>query len=222
MASALKIQGNHEAALVMCGDGGTSKGDFLESINCAGAWNIPLVFVVNNNQWAISVPRSLQCAADFLSEKAQGSGIPGITVDGNDVVAVYDATKTALERARKGKGATLIEAVSYRLSDHTTADDATRYRKEDDVQTAWQYEPIARLKTYLLNQGGAWSDEQEQQWLEYCKEQVELAVERYLNLPSQAPETGFDYLYESLPQELHAQRDELINKAMRMQGGKHG
>ncbi|EPM6965128.1 pyruvate dehydrogenase (acetyl-transferring) E1 component subunit alpha [Vibrio alginolyticus] len=221
VASALKIQGNHEAALVMCGDGGTSKGDFLESINCAGTWNIPLVFVVNNNQWAISVPRSLQCAADFLSEKAQGAGIPGITVDGNDVVAVYDATKTALERARKGKGATLIEAVSYRLSDHTTADDATRYRKEDDVQTAWQYEPIARLKTYLLNQG-AWSDEQEQQWLDYCKEQVELAVERYLSLPPQAPETGFDYLYESLPQELHAQRDELINKAMRMQGGRHG
>ncbi|WP_029853953.1 thiamine pyrophosphate-dependent enzyme, partial [Vibrio parahaemolyticus] len=116
VASALKIQGNHEAALVMCGDGGTSKGDFLESINCAGTWNIPLVFVVNNNQWAISVPRSLQCAAEFLSEKAKGAGIPGITVDGNDVVAMYDATMNALERARKGKGATLIEAVSYRLS----------------------------------------------------------------------------------------------------------
>lgn len=221
VASALKIQGNHEAALVMCGDGGTSKGDFLESINCAGTWNIPLVFVVNNNQWAISVPRSLQCAAEFLSEKAKGAGIPGITVDGNDVVAMYDATMTALERARKGKGATLIEAVSYRLSDHTTADDATRYRNADDVQTAWQFEPVSRLKTFLINQG-AWSDEQEQQWQSDCKEQVELAVERYLNLPQQAPETGFDYLYESLPQELHAQRDELINKAMRMQGGKHG
>ncbi|MFL0912051.1 pyruvate dehydrogenase (acetyl-transferring) E1 component subunit alpha [Vibrio parahaemolyticus] len=221
VASALKIQGNHEAALVMCGDGGTSKGDFLESINCAGTWNIPLVFVVNNNQWAISVPRSLQCAAEFLSEKAKGAGIPGITVDGNDVVAMYDATMNALERARKGKGATLIEAVSYRLSDHTTADDATRYRNADDVQTAWQFEPVSRLKTFLINQG-AWSDEQEQQWQSDCKEQVELAVERYLNLPQQAPETGFDYLYESLPQELHAQRDELINKAMRMQGGKHG
>ncbi|WP_423841091.1 pyruvate dehydrogenase (acetyl-transferring) E1 component subunit alpha [Vibrio mytili] len=221
VASALKIQGNHEAALVMCGDGGTSKGDFLESINCAGAWSIPLVFVVNNNQWAISVPRRLQCAADFLSEKAQGAGIPGVTVDGNDVVAVYDATITALERARKGKGATLIEAVSYRLSDHTTADDATRYRSEDDVQTAWQFEPIARLKTFLINQG-AWSEQQELQWLEHCKEDVELAVERYVGLSVQAPESGFDYLYESLPQELRTQRDELINKAMRMQGGKNG
>ncbi|EKO3813107.1 pyruvate dehydrogenase (acetyl-transferring) E1 component subunit alpha [Vibrio harveyi] len=221
VAAALKIQGNHDAALVMCGDGGTSKGDFLESINCAGAWNIPLVFVVNNNQWAISVPRSLQCAAEFLSEKAKGAGIPGITVDGNDVVAVFDATMTALERARKGKGATLIEAVSYRLSDHTTADDATRYRNEDEVQTAWQYEPVRRLKTFLINQG-VWSNEKEQEWQTHCKEQVELAVERYLNMPNQAPETGFDFLYESLPQELHAQRDELINKAMRMQGGKHG
>ena len=100
----------------------------LESINCAGTWNIPLVFVVNNNQWAISVPRALQCAADFLSEKAKWRRYPGITVDGNDVVAaMYDAVQTALHRARKGKGATLIEAVSYRLSDHTTADDATRY-----------------------------------------------------------------------------------------------
>ncbi|WP_428775330.1 pyruvate dehydrogenase (acetyl-transferring) E1 component subunit alpha [Vibrio sp.] len=221
VAAALKIEGNHNAALVMCGDGGTSKGDFLESINCAGAWNIPLVFVVNNNQWAISVPRRLQCAAEFLSEKAKGAGIPGLTVDGNDLVAMYDAVYTALDRARKGKGPTLIEAISYRLSDHTTADDASRYRSEDELQQAWQYEPIARLKTYLTDKG-AWSDAQEQEWLEQCKETVEKAVERYLNTPPQAPESAFDYLYESPTQELHPQRDELINKAMRMQGGKHG
>ncbi len=120
MAAALKIEGNHNAALVTCGDGATSKGDFLESINCAGAWNLPLVFVVNNNQWAISVPRKLQCAADYLSDKAKGAGIKGITVDGNDVIAIYDTILQALDRARKGKGPTLIEAISYRLSDHTT------------------------------------------------------------------------------------------------------
>ena len=96
VASALKIVGDHNAALVTCGDGATSKGDFLESINCAGTWNMPLVFVVNNNQWAISVPRALQCAADFLSEKANGAGILEITVDGNDVVAMYDAVQTLL------------------------------------------------------------------------------------------------------------------------------
>lgn len=137
------------------------------------------------------------------------------------MVAVFDAVFQSLERARKGKGATLIEAISYRLSDHTTADDASRYRNEDEVQTAWQYEPIRRLKAFLISQG-AWDRDQEQQWQAHCKEQVELAVERYLNLANQAPETGFDFLYESLPQELHPQRDQLINKAMRMQGGKHG
>ncbi|MCG9682327.1 pyruvate dehydrogenase (acetyl-transferring) E1 component subunit alpha [Vibrio sp. Isolate23] len=220
VAAALKIAGDHNAALVTCGDGATSKGDFLESINCAGTWNIPLVFVVNNNQWAISVPRALQCAADFLSEKAKGAGIPGITVDGNDVVAMFDAVSTALDRARKGKGATLIEAISYRLSDHTTADDASRYRSKDELNQAWQYEPILRLKNYLLNYGH-WSEEEEQALLSQAKLEVEEAVERYLNLPPQAPESAFDYLYESPVTELNNQRDELINKAMRIQGGKH-
>ncbi|MBL4828910.1 MAG: pyruvate dehydrogenase (acetyl-transferring) E1 component subunit alpha [Aliivibrio sp.] len=221
VASALKIAGEHQAALVVCGDGATSKGDFLESINCAGAWNIPLVFVVNNNQWAISVPRSLQCGAEFLSEKAKGAGIPGLTVDGNDIVAMFDAIKLSLDRARKGKGATLIEAISYRLSDHTTADDASRYRSDDELQQAWQYEPISRLKSYLTKQK-IWTDQQDEQWHQQCKEEVEKAVARYLSIPVQAPETSFDYLYEVLPTELRQQRDEIINKALRMQGGKNG
>lgn len=221
VAAALKIEGAHKAALVTCGDGATSKGDFLESINCAGAWNLPLVFVINNNQWAISVPRALQCAADFLSEKARGAGMNGVTVDGNDAVAVHDCVLAALDKARKGKGPTLIEAVSYRLSDHTTADDASRYRSDDELQQAWQYEPIQRLKLYLTNIG-AWSDEQEQAWLQECKSLVEAAVDNYTNLVPQAPESAFDYLYESPPAELNAQRDELIHKVMRMQGGHHG
>lgn len=221
VAAALKIAHQHHAALVTCGDGATSKGDFLESINCAGAWNLPLVFVVNNNQWAISVPRALQCAADFLSDKAQGAGIRGVTVDGNDVVAVHDTVLAALDKARKGKGPTLIEAVSYRLSDHTTADDASRYRSGEELDQAWQYEPVKRLKNYLIA-NGVWNDQLEEQWLASCKKQVESAVEHYINLPPQAPETAFDYLYEKPPVELNQQRDELINKAMRMQGGKHG
>lgn len=221
VAAALKIAHQHHAALVTCGDGATSKGDFLESINCAGAWNLPLVFVVNNNQWAISVPRALQCAADLLSDKAQGAGIRGVTVDGNDVVAVHDTVLAALDKARKGKGPTLIEAVSYRLSDHTTADDASRYRSGEELDQAWQYEPVKRLKNYLIA-NGVWNDQLEEQWLASCKKQVESAVEHYINLPPQAPETAFDYLYEKPPVELNQQRDELINKAMRMQGGKHG
>ncbi len=221
VASALKIEGNHRVALVTCGDGATSKGDFLESINCAGAWNLPLVFVVNNNQWAISVPRQLQCAADFLAEKAKGAGIEGITVDGNDIVAMHDAVLSALDRARKGKGPTLIEAISYRLSDHTTADDATRYRSDDELKQAWQYEPISRLKQHL-SQTGAWDESQDESWLKACKETVEQAVANYLSIVPEAPETAFDYLYETAPVELNEQRDALINKAMRMQGGHHG
>ena len=194
VATALKIRNEKRVAVTLCGDGATSKGDFLESLNCAGAWNIPLIFVVNNNQWAISVPRSLQCAAEYLSEKATGAGIPGITVDGNDIVAMFDAILSALDHARKGKGATLIEAISYRLSDHTTADDATRYRSDEELHEAWEFEPISRLKTFLIQQG-YWSEKEDQQWLEHCQKVIEQAVDNYLNTPGQAPESAFDFLY---------------------------
>ncbi|MGF1687329.1 pyruvate dehydrogenase (acetyl-transferring) E1 component subunit alpha [Photobacterium japonica] len=228
VAAALKIQGHHQAALVTCGDGATSKGDFLESLNCAGAWNIPLVFVINNNQWAISVPRRIQSGAEWLADKAKGAGIVGITVDGNDVVAMYDAVLRALDHARKGKGATLIEAISYRLGDHTTADDATRYRSDDELQEAWQYDPISRLKSYLVEQA-AWSDADENRLLNRCKEAVEQAVDRYQALIPQPPESGFDYLYATPDADLRRQRDTVINKALHMQnvapdtmqGGKH-
>ncbi|MCY9873514.1 pyruvate dehydrogenase (acetyl-transferring) E1 component subunit alpha [Vibrio barjaei] len=220
VASALKIKANHDVALVTCGDGATSKGDFLESLNCAGAWNIPLIFVVNNNQWAISVPRSLQCGAEFLADKAVGAGLPGLTVDGNDVIAMYDTILQAVDRARKGKGATLIEAISYRLSDHTTADDASRYRSDSELQQAWDYEPIKRLKSYLIARS-LWSDEQEQLLAQEAKTIVEEAVTRYLATPPQPPESAFDYLYETPTSELAPQRDTLINKTLRMQGGKH-
>src|SRR5690606_594793 len=114
-AVALKIQSSHHAALVTCGEGATSKGDFLETLNLAGAWQLPLVTVVNNNQWAISTPRSIQCGAQTIAQKAIGAGIHGVVVDGNDYFAVHAEVVKALEKARAGKGATLIEAQSYRL-----------------------------------------------------------------------------------------------------------
>lgn len=221
VAAALKIQGHHQAALVTCGDGATSKGDFLESLNCAGAWNIPLVFVINNNQWAISVPRSLQCGAELLSDKAKGAGIEGITVDGNDVVAMYDVIKDKLHKARIGKGATLIEAISYRLSDHTTADDASRYRSDDELKQAWDYEPLTRLRTFLT-QHSAWSDKEQNEWDEHCKQQIQAAVDKYQSMTPQPPEAAFDTLFETLDDDLQRQRDMIINKAMRMQGEHYG
>ncbi len=225
VASALKIQHQHQAALVTCGDGATSKGDFLESINCAGAWNLPLVFVINNNQWAISVPRKLQCAADFLANKGIGAGIRSVTVDGNDVVAMYQATLSALDAARRGKGPTLIEAISYRLSDHTTADDASRYRDPDELEQAWRFEPLARVREYLESQH-LWDQNKQNELESWCHDKVEQAVDNYLALINQAPESAFDFLYEQPTPDLQAQRDHLIDKVMRLekykQGGNHG
>ncbi|WP_341501132.1 pyruvate dehydrogenase (acetyl-transferring) E1 component subunit alpha [Gallaecimonas sp. GXIMD4217] len=222
VASAFKLRGEKRVAVTAIGDGGTSKGDFLEAINCAGAWQLPCIFVINNNQWAISVPRAIQCGAPTLAQKAIGAGIPGVQVDGNDIIAVYDAMLTALNRARAGKGATLIEAVSYRLSDHTTADDATRYRGSEEVNAAWKREPVKRLRNYLHN-AGVWNEDKEQALQAECNAKVEEAVQQYLNHPKEPPESMMDHHFEQLVEPLASQREELIKKAMRMEGGQsHG
>ena len=142
VASAFRIRGEHRVAVTTCGDGATSKGDFLEALNVAGAWQLPVLFVVNNNQWAISVPRRIQRRADPGGEGG-GCRLPGEQVDGNDVLAVAERVRAALERARQGKGPTLLECISYRLCDHTTADDASRYRSAEEVNQAWREEPIS-------------------------------------------------------------------------------
>ena len=200
-AISLKSRGIHQAALVTCGEGATSKGDFLETLNLAGAWQLPLVMVVNNNQWAISTPRSNQTSAETIAQKAILSGIPGIQVDGNDFFAVADAVGSALDRAYQGKGATLIEAVTYRLSDHTTADDATRYRNEEDLERAWQNEPIKRLKSYLLN-AGYWDKHKEIALTQSVDEEIGRAVDAYLSTDPEPPESMFDHLFDSLPKSL--------------------
>ena len=123
-----------------------------EAMNFAGVWKLPVVFVVNNNQWAISVPLKLQTASQTLAQKAIAAGFSGEQVDGNDVIAVRAAAEAAIAAARAGEGPRLIEAVTYRLGDHTTADDASRYRPAEEVQEHWKEEPIARLRTYLVSQ----------------------------------------------------------------------
>jgi pyruvate dehydrogenase E1 component alpha subunit len=203
---ALAIKLRREARGVVCalGDGATSKGDVYEAMNMAGAWRLPVVFVVNNNAWAISVPRSAQTAAATLAQKAIAAGFSGEQVDGNDVIAVRHAVARALEKARGGDGPTLIEAVTYRLSDHTTADDASRYREEAEVSEAWQAEPMARLRTYLTETHG-WSREDEENLIGSCRGQVDSAVETYRALPPQPASAVFDYLYSELPQALAVQ-----------------
>lgn len=214
VATAMKVRRESRVTLVTCGDGATSKGDFYESMNVAGVWHLPLVIVVNNNQWAISVPRHQQSAARTLAQKGVAADIPACQVDGNDVVALRYVITAALERARADKGATLIEALSYRLADHTTADDATRYRDPDELKAAWEDEPIVRLQRYL-HRIGLWSKDKEADLTERCREHVEATVQAYLDTPPPSPKDMMDYVYAALPPQLAAQREALLIKAQR-------
>jgi pyruvate dehydrogenase E1 component alpha subunit len=203
-AYAFQLRREARVAVAIVGDGGTSKGDFYEAMNMAGVWQAPLVIIVNNNQWAISVPRERQSAAQTLAQKAIAAGIEGRQIDGNDVIAMHDAARTALAKARNGGGPTLIEALTYRLGDHTTADDATRYRDPELVAKMWQAEPIARLRKYLLSLG-AWDKAREEQLLQDCQRSVEAAVQAYLAVEPPDVSAMFDHLYAALPQSLTEQ-----------------
>lgn len=208
VALAIKLRGEDRAAVTIGGDGATSKGDFYEAMNIAGAWRLPVVFVINNNQWAISVPRRAQTAAESLAQKAIAAGIPGEQVDGNDAIAVRAATARALDRARCGGGASLIEAVTYRLSDHTTADDARRYRDDAEVSPHWQDEPLGRLRSYLVQQK-VWGKEAELELSASCRKDIETAVAAYLATDPAPAVDMIDHLYGTVPSALAAQRAEL-------------
>ncbi len=205
VAFSFKYRDEKRVAVVCLGDGGTSEGDFYEAMNVAGAWHLPIVFVVNNNQWAISVPLSKQTATETIAQKAIAAGFSGIQVDGNDILASRQVLEDAIEKARQGKGPTLIEAKSYRLSDHTTADDATRYQPQEEVATALLKEPIGRFK-HFLEQQIHWTSEQEDALMNECSQSVQQAVDEYLNRTPQPVSSIFDYHYATLPDYLIEQR----------------
>lgn len=207
-ALSYKLRGQPRVAVTVVGDGGTSKGDFLEAINAASAWKLPLVLVIVNNQWAISVPRSKQNTARTLAQKGIGGGLPSIQVDGNDIIACRWVMDKAIAAAREGKGASVIEMVTYRLSDHTTADDARRYRSQEEVDKAWKREPIPRLRAYLSDQG-AWDAVKEEELLTECADRVSQAVDEYLDLIENDPQpvnAMFEYMFRNLPHHLEEQR----------------
>jgi pyruvate dehydrogenase E1 component alpha subunit len=204
-AMAFKVRKEPRCALAYIGDGGTSEGCFYEALNLAGARALPVVFVIVNNGWAISVPVAAQTAARTLAQKAVAAGIPGVQVDGNDVFAVRETVSEALEAARRGAGPVLIEALTYRLSDHTTADDASRYRSGQEVKDAWRLEPLLRVRRFLTN-AGLWNDAEERAYLEECAVKVDAAVAAYLSRPKPATDAMFDHLFASLPTHLHEQR----------------
>jgi 2-oxoisovalerate dehydrogenase E1 component alpha subunit len=216
VAYAFKLRREPRVAVCVVGDGATSKGDFYEALNLAGVWDLPVLFVVINNQWAISVPREAQSAAATLAQKAIAGGIPGEQVDGNDLVALHDRLAAAIERARGGQPC-LVEALTYRFGDHTTADDASRYRDEVDVKAQWEREPIKRMRRYLEREIG-WDDGRDQALWEDSKAVVETAVRAYLAMPPPTPAAMFEHLYDRLPAALEAQREEV----MRQGAGGHG
>lgn len=210
-ATALKIRKQKRAVLTVCGDGGTSEGDFYEAMNVAGVWKLPVVFVVSNNQWAISVPRSEQTAAKTIAQKAIAAGFSGEQVDGNDIIAVCSRVAEAMKKAREQNEPTLIEIVCYRQSDHTTADDASRYEPANSREEEWKKEPIVRLRKYLEN-NHLWSQDKEDALLTECSANVEKTVQEYLAIQPAEPVSMFDHLYETLPEAYSEQREMLVNK----------
>lgn len=201
----------NRAVLTFIGDGGTSEGDFYETVNAAGAWNLPLVIIINNNRWALSEPNSNQTSCLTLAQKAVAGGFEGIQVDGNDVIAVKAVTEAAMQKARQGGGPTLIEALTYRLCSHTTVDDLTRYVDKSEHEQAMQKEPFKRLKK-LLRERGILNEDLEQKIDQEIKQEIEAAVEIFLNMPLPPPEDMFDYLYAELPERLQEQREEAIRR----------
>lgn len=213
-AMAYKYRGEKRAAVSVVGDGGTSEGDFYEAINAAGAWQLPFVGVIVNNKWAISVPLEKQTAAETLAQKGIAAGVECLQVDGNDVIAMRGAMDKALTKARSGKGPTVIEALTYRLHDHTTADDASRYRSDEEVREHESIEPLIRTRKYLMDQGW-WTEDDEEKLLEECRAQVDEAVSEYQNV--EPPKTGdmFDYHFEEITEPLAEQREIAIREARR-------
>jgi 2-oxoisovalerate dehydrogenase E1 component alpha subunit len=207
IAYAMKLKKESNAVVTTGGEGSTSQGDFYEAINVAGAQNLPMVFIINNNQWAISVPRAEQTHTKTIAQKGIAAEIQSLQVDGNDVVAVHYAVLEALKRARSGGGASLIEAVTYRLCDHTTADDFSRYA-DDQLKPAWKREPITRLALYMKREG-FWSQEQEAMLQEQLAAEVGAAVAAYEKTPIPPATDMFDHLYAKLPAALEQQYQEL-------------
>ncbi len=207
-AMAMKLRKEEAAAVAYFGDGATSEGDFSEALNFAGVFQTPNVFICFNNQYAISTPVQRQTAAETIAQKALAFGFAGIQVDGNDVLAMYLATKEAREKARAGGGPTLIEAFTYRMGNHTTSDDASRYRTESEVGEWAKRDPLERFKLYLKNRN-LWDEPFESRVQKEADELVNHAVAEAEGTPPPGPEDLFVHTYKEMPPDLAEQLAEL-------------
>ncbi len=215
----IKYRKKDDIVMTFFGDGATSEGDFHEGMNFAGVFQVPVVFVCQNNQWAISMPRERQTHSQTLAKKARAYGMPGIQVDGNDILAVYAAADEAVNRARSGEGPTMIECVTYRLLMHTTADDPTRYRSDEEVEDWQRRDPIPRFQKYLTEKGLLAED-----WLQALEEEIQAEIQAAVDKAEEEikdigdPLAMFDHQYAELPPNLIEQKEELARMLADQEG----
>jgi pyruvate dehydrogenase E1 component alpha subunit len=212
LAWGLKIQREEGIVLTYLGEGGSSEGDFHEACNLAGVVKAPIVFFLQNNQWAISTPRAYQSAAAHLADRGLGYGFEGRVVDGNDILAVYETTKEAVERARAGEGPTLIESITYRMSFHNTTDNPSRYQDPKELAEAAERDPIDRVKKYLAGLG-MWDEKREREMTESIEAEIDEAIARAQEAPPPQPSQIFDHVFAELTPGLQRQRRELLDGA---------
>ncbi len=209
VAMAIKYEHQPHVAIGVCGDGASSEGDFNEALNFAGVFKVPIVLVVQNNGWAISVPRSKQTAAEYIAHRGPAFGMPGYVVDGNDIFAVYKVVTDCVERARAGEGPSLVEALTYRLASHSTADDPKKYRTDAELNEWVQRDPIVRFRAFLLDQN-ILSEKDDELLREEVSAEIQQAVETVEAMPPQTVEQLFELVYEQPTPQLLAQRADLL------------
>jgi pyruvate dehydrogenase E1 component alpha subunit len=209
-AMAAKLKMDDAICVATFGDGATSSAEFHVAMNFAGVYKAPVVFICENNQYAISVPVSQQTASQSIAVKAVAYGFEGVRVDGNDLLAVYSAVKKAAENARKGMGPTLVECLTYRLGAHSTADDWKKYRTSEEVETWKKRDPIQRLKQYMINELKSWSEEDDKKLRSEIETRISETISTAEKVPPPRITTLFDGIYSSVPRNLEEQRNELL------------
>ena len=208
-----KREGTDKVAMVFFGDGATSEGDFHEGMNFASVLKAPAVFMCQNNGWAISVPTTKQSASQTFAQKALAYGMPTIQVDGNDVFAVYKACRDMVEHARAGKGPGFVEALTYRLADHTTADDASRYRPAEELERGRRQDPFVRIRKYLEDEG-LWDDAKQAEAQERAKKIVREVIHTATSIEKPSPTDMFDHAFAELPPDILVQRNTMCTATL--------
>ena len=210
VAWAMKLRKERNVSLVYFGDGATSSGDFHVAMNFAGVYNVPCIFLCKNNQWAISLPFIKQTASPSIAMKAIAYGFEGTRVDGNDILAVYTATKQAIEKAREGGGPTLIEAVTYRMGPHSSSDDPSKYRSADELDEWKKRDPITRFRLYLEGKD-IWSNSIEEKMRSEIEDELNTAIKEVESAPKPPLETLFTDVYAEMPWNIKEQMEEALS-----------